>query len=76
LSFEQHLNESSEENPHTNQELSRGDDVVNDVPDRDEIVKAIDYLTNNKAAGSDSKAAELLKTGGPRLVYELSKVLQ
>ena len=42
--FEQHLNESSEEEPHTIQELPREDDVVIDLPNRDEIVKAIDYL--------------------------------
>jgi hypothetical protein len=34
------------------------------------------YLKNNKAAGSDSIAAELLKNVGPNLVDALHKVIQ
>jgi hypothetical protein len=57
--FEQHLNESSEEEPHTNQEPARENYVIIDLLNRDEIAEAIKYLKNNKAAGLDSKAAEL-----------------
>jgi hypothetical protein len=50
--FEQNLNESSEEEPHTNQEPPRENDVIIDLPRRDEIVEAIKYLKDNKTAGS------------------------
>jgi hypothetical protein len=38
------------------------------LPCREEIEKALKYLKNNKTAGTDSIAAELLKNGGPNLV--------
>jgi hypothetical protein len=47
--FEQYLNESSEEEPHVNQEPPRKNDVNIDLPSRDEIVEAIIYLQDNKA---------------------------
>jgi hypothetical protein len=47
--FEQYLNESSEEEPHVNQEPPRKNDVNIDLPSRDEIVEAIIYLKDNKA---------------------------
>jgi hypothetical protein len=53
--FEQNLNESSEEEPHTNQEPPRENDVIIDLPSSCEIVKVI----NNKAAGLDSIAIEV-----------------
>jgi hypothetical protein len=34
------------------------------------------YLKNNKAAGSDSISAELLKNGGPNLVNALHELIQ
>jgi hypothetical protein len=34
------------------------------------------YLKNNKAAGADSIAAEMLKNGGPNLVEALHAVIQ
>jgi hypothetical protein len=37
---------------------------------------ALKYLKNNKAAGADSIAAELLKNGGPNLVDALYEVIQ
>jgi hypothetical protein len=37
---------------------------------------ALKYLKNNKAAGADSIAAELLKNGGPNLVDALREVIQ
>jgi hypothetical protein len=37
---------------------------------------ALKYLKNNKAAGADSIAAELLKNGGPSLVDALHAVIQ
>jgi hypothetical protein len=43
---------------------------------RDEIVEAIKYLKDNKAASLDSIAAELLKNGGPSLVNALNKMTQ
>jgi hypothetical protein len=43
---------------------------------RDEIVEAIKYLKNNKAAGSDSIAAELLKSRGSSLVNALNEMVQ
>jgi hypothetical protein len=74
--FEQHLNESSEEEPHANQEPPRQNDVIIDSPSRAEIFEAIEYLKDNKAAGWDSIASELLKTGGPSPVNALNEVIQ
>jgi hypothetical protein len=34
------------------------------------------YMKNNKAAGADSIAPELLKNGGPNLVDALHEVIQ
>jgi hypothetical protein len=42
---------------------------------RDEIVEAIKYLKDNKAAGSYSISAELLKNGGPSLVNALNEMI-
>jgi hypothetical protein len=42
---------------------------------REEIEGALKYLKNNKAAGADSIAAELLKNGGPNLVDALDEVI-
>jgi hypothetical protein len=56
--FEQHLNECSEEDPH-----ARENDVIIDLPSWDEIVEARKNMKDNKAAGLDSIAAELLKGG-------------
>jgi hypothetical protein len=46
------------------------------LPSREEIEGALNYLINNKAAGADSIAAELLKNGGPNLVDALHAVIQ
>jgi hypothetical protein len=43
---------------------------------REEIKSALIYLKNNKAAGADSIATELLKNGGPQLVIALEEVIQ
>jgi hypothetical protein len=53
----------------------RDDGVDIDLPSR-EIEGALKYLKNNKAAGTDSIAAELLKNGGPNLVDALHAVIQ
>jgi hypothetical protein len=45
----------------------RDDGVDIDFPSREEIKGALKYLKNNKAAGTDSIAAVLLKNGGPNL---------
>jgi predicted metal-dependent HD superfamily phosphohydrolase len=74
--FEQNLNESSEEEPHTNQEPARENDVIIDLPNREEIFEAIRYLKDNKAAGLDSIAAELSKSGRPSLVNALNEMIQ
>jgi hypothetical protein len=41
------------------------------LPSREEIERALKYLKNNKAAGANSIAAELLKNGAPNLVDAL-----
>jgi hypothetical protein len=43
----------------------RDDGVNNDLPSHEEIERALKYQKNNKAAGADSIAIELLKNGGP-----------
>jgi hypothetical protein len=48
----------------------RDDGVDIDLPSREEIEGTLKYLKNNKAAGADSIAAELLKNGGPNLDFE------
>jgi hypothetical protein len=52
------------------------DGVDIDLPNREQIERALKYLKNNKAAGADSIAAELLKNGGPNLVVALHAVIQ
>jgi hypothetical protein len=47
------------------------DGVEIDLPSREEIENELKYLKNNKAAGTDSIAAELLKNGSPQLVDAL-----
>jgi hypothetical protein len=41
----------------------------------DEIIEVIKYLKDNKAAVSDSVAAELLKSGGPSLMNTLNEMI-
>jgi hypothetical protein len=73
--FEEHLNEGSEsEQPTRPVDLRDGVDI--NLPSREEIEEALKYLKNNKAAGADSIAAELLKNGGPNLVDALHVVIQ
>jgi hypothetical protein len=59
--FEEHLNEGSELEQPTRPVDLRDDGVDIDLPRREEIEGALKYLKNNKAAGADSIAAELLK---------------
>jgi hypothetical protein len=54
----------------------RDDGVDIDLSSREEMQGALKYLQNNKAAGADSIAAELLKYGGPNLVNALHAVIQ
>jgi hypothetical protein len=63
--FEQHLNEGEKRDQPPDQIDLRDDGVVIDLPSREEIESALKYLKNNKAAGADSIAAELLKTVPP-----------
>jgi hypothetical protein len=54
----------------------RDDGVEIDLPSREEIEGALKNLKNNKAAGADSIAAELLMIGGPNLLNALHAVMQ
>jgi hypothetical protein len=54
----------------------RDDGFDIDLPSRQEIAGALKYLNNNKAAGKDSIAAELLKNGAPDLADTLHDVIQ
>jgi hypothetical protein len=74
--FEEHLNEDSKSEQPTRPVDLRDDGVDFDLPSREEIEGALKYLKNNKAAGADSIAAELLKNGGPNLVDALHEVTQ
>jgi hypothetical protein len=74
--FEELLNEGSESEQPTRLVDLRDDGVDIDLPSREEIERALKYLKNNKAAGVDSIAAELLKNGGPNLVDALHAVIQ
>jgi hypothetical protein len=53
----------------------RDDGVDIDLPSREDIEGALKDLKNNKAAGVDSIAVELLKNGGPNLVDALHEVI-
>jgi hypothetical protein len=64
--FEQHLNESSEEEQHANHEPLRENDVIIDLPSRDEIDETKKILERQK----------LLKSGGPSLVIALNEMIQ
>jgi hypothetical protein len=74
--FEEHLNEGSESEQPTHPVDLRDDGGDIDFPSRKEIEGALKYLKNNKGAGMDSIAAELLKSGGPNLVGALHEVIQ
>jgi hypothetical protein len=74
--FEEHLNEGSESEQPTRPVDLRDDGVDIDFPSREEIEGALKYLKNNKVAGTDSIAAELLKNGGPNLADALHEVIQ
>jgi hypothetical protein len=52
------------------------DGVEIDLPSRQEIMKAINYLKDNNAAASDSITAELQKNGGPNLVNALCETIE
>ena len=47
-----------------------------DVPDDDEIARAIKNMKNGKAAGDDGVAVEALKYGGPRLQQEVCRIVK
>jgi hypothetical protein len=74
--FEEHLNDGSESEQPTSPVDLRDDGVDIDLPSREEIEGALKYLKNNKAAGADSIAAELLKNGRPNLVDALHAAIQ
>jgi hypothetical protein len=74
--FEEHLNTGSESEQPTRPVGLRDDGVDIDLPSREEIEGGLKYLKNNKAAGADSIAAELLKNGRPNLVDALHAVIQ
>jgi hypothetical protein len=63
--FEEHLNEGSESEQPTRRPVDLRDDGVDiDLPSRKEIEGVLKYLKNNKTAGLDSIATELLKNDG------------
>jgi hypothetical protein len=68
LHFVEHLNEDSKSEQPTSLVDLRDDGVDIEMPSHEEIEGALQFLKNNKAAGKDSIAAELLKNGGPNLV--------
>jgi hypothetical protein len=70
------LNEGSESEQTTRPVDLRDDGVDIDLSSREKIEGALKYLKNNKAAGADSIAAEVLKNGGPNLVDALHAVIQ
>ena len=74
--FEQHLNDGAEHDQPPNEVDLADDGVQIDLPSREEIEGALKYLKNNKAAGSDSISAELLKHSGPNLVEALHDMIQ
>jgi hypothetical protein len=57
--FEEHLNDSSELEQPTRSVDLRNDGVDIDLPSREEIEEALNYLKNNKAAGADGHRARL-----------------
>jgi hypothetical protein len=74
---EEHLNEGSESEQPTRPVDLRDDGVDIDLPSREETEGALkNNLKNNKAAGMDPIAAELLKNGGPNLTDALHAVIQ
>jgi hypothetical protein len=73
--FEEHVNEGSESEQPTRLVDLRDDGVDIDLPSREEIEGALKHLKNNKAAGADSIATELLKNGGPNLVDAIHEVI-
>jgi hypothetical protein len=74
--FEEHLNEGSKSEQQTRPVDLTDDGVDIDLPSCEEIQVALKYLQNNKAAGANSIAAELLENGGPNLVDALHDLLQ
>jgi hypothetical protein len=68
------LNESSESEQPTRPVDLRDDGVDIDLPSREEIERALIDLKNNKAAGADSIAAELVNSG-PNLMDALHEVI-
>jgi hypothetical protein len=70
------LNKGSKSEQPTRPVDLRDDGVDIDLPSREKIEGALKYLKNNKAAGADSIAAELLNNGGPNLVDALHAVIQ
>jgi hypothetical protein len=73
--FEEHLNEVSKLEQPTRPVDLRDYGVDIDLSSCEEIQGELKYLKNNKGAGPDSIAAELLKNGGPNLVDALYEVI-
>jgi hypothetical protein len=70
------LNKGSETELPTRPVDLRDDGVDINLPSREEKEGPLKYLKNNKAAGADSIAAELLKNGRPNQVDALHEVIQ
>jgi hypothetical protein len=74
--FEEHLIEGSKLEQPTRPVDLRNDGIYINLPSREKIERALKDLRNDKAAGADSIAAELLKNGEPNLVDALHEVIQ
>jgi hypothetical protein len=61
--FEQHFNESSEEELHANQEPPRENDVIIDFPSREEIVDAILDCCPSHWTGMPDRGGTVFKKG-------------
>jgi hypothetical protein len=60
---------------HAKQEPPRENDGIMGLPSRDKFVEAIECLKDNKAAISESIAANLLKHGAPNLMNTLNEII-
>ena len=51
------------------------DDTLSEPPTLEEVSKAVSLMKNNKAAGPDNIPAEIFKSGGPLLIFQLHQLI-
>ena len=73
--FQQLLNPTNMDYQEVERESNTSENEI-DEPSYDEIEAAIKALKNNKACGVDEIPAELLKKGGPCIVYHLWQLIK